>query len=286
MLTPAGLGHNKCGDYDAFEHLTDTLCVAPETVVAVLTAYFDEAGTDASKPAVAVGCYVATNEQWKCFNHDWRWLRDWSGVGKFFHRTDQESFWLHPKTKLWDKAKQITIYQAQHALIHAHGLKGFGGAVIKADYHAAIQGADRRALGNPYEFCLRHCMARIANYLQPDDEIIYVIESGAEGQPHLRHAFELFMADPKLRAALRLNSTDAWGFVSKEKAMPLQAADALAYEMAKQMENLLGTKKRKTRKSFLDLFRSDVDELAWWPKEGLMEACRRVHLDVAWPFDE
>jgi hypothetical protein len=81
--------------YDAFEHLYDAPFLTRDTLVASLAAYFDEAGTDASKPAVAVACYVATAVQWKCFNVDWHWLRDWSGVKKYFHRTDQESFWLH-----------------------------------------------------------------------------------------------------------------------------------------------------------------------------------------------
>src|SRR5580698_3583969 len=96
--------------WDAFEYLCAALCPDKDTPVAVLTAYFDEAGTDSSKPAVAVGGYIATREQWACFNRDWLWLKDWSGVGEFFKRTDQESYWLHDKTKDWDRRKQITVY--------------------------------------------------------------------------------------------------------------------------------------------------------------------------------
>jgi hypothetical protein len=279
----------EVNEYDAFEHLCDAMCISPDTVVAVLTAYFDEAGTDASKPAVAVGCYIATSEQWKCFNYDWRWLRDWSGVGKYFRRTNQESFWLHPETKHWDKAKRASIFQAQHAFIQAHTMAGWAGAVIKTDYDEAIQGVDRTALGTPYEFCLRHCMAGVTRFLAQrpaEDEVLYVIESGAEGEKHLNRAFDLFLADPEIKTSHRLKSSDSWAFLSKEKAMPLQAADALAYETAKEMENRFGSVTRNTRKSLVDLVRLGVDTLGWYPKDKLIEMTKLVHEDARWPYGE
>ena len=257
--------------------------------MATLTAYFDEAGTDSSKPAVAVGCYVATTEQWKRFKLDWIWLKEWQGIKTHFHRTDQESFWLHEDTKGWDRERQKTVYQAQHALIHAHTLRGFAATVIKADYDTVIKGADRRALGNAYEFCLRFCLAAIAGFLDhhPHDTIKYIIESGADGQTHLRHAFQLFLADSKVKEAHRLTDENTWAFWGKEKALPLQAADALAYEVAKEMENQFGPVKRPTRKSFLDLFRGEnLDDITWWPREGLIRASRLVHSDRNWPFKD
>jgi hypothetical protein len=275
--------------YDAIEHVFAALCIRANDPVAVLTAYFDEAGTDASKPAVAVGCYIATCDQWKQFNRGWQWLKEWSGVKDYFHRTDQESFWLHEQTKHWDKRTQIAVYQAQRAFIHAHTIAGWAGTVIKADYDEVIQGQDRRGLGNSYEFCLRHCMAGVTLFLAQrpvEDEILYVIESGAEGEGHLNRAFEIFLTDPEIKASHRLKSKDSWAFVSKEKAMPLQAADALAYESAKEMENRFGAKERYTRKSMVDLVRLGTDNLGWYPKEKLVEMTELVHADVRWPEKE
>jgi hypothetical protein len=274
--------------YDAIEHVFAALCVRESDPVAVLTAYFDEAGTDVKKPAVAVGCYIATCDQWKRFNQDWQWLKDRSGVKTYFRRTDQESFWLHDETKHWDREMQIAVYQAQHAFIHAYTLAGWSGSVIKSDYDDAIQGRDRTALGTPYEFCLRHCMAGVVRFLKErpiEDEILYVIESGAEGEGHLKEAFNKFLANPELKESHRLKSADSWAFVSKKKGMPLQAADALAYEASKEMENRFGETKRWTRKSFLDLVRreDDTDQIAWYPKEKLVEMTELVHADARWP---
>jgi Protein of unknown function (DUF3800) len=273
--------------YDGFAHLCSALCVGEDDFVAVLTAYFDESGTDETKPAVSVGCYLATEAQWKCFNRDWKWLLDWSGIKSYFHRTDQESFWLHEETKDWDREKQITVYQAQHAFIHAYTLRGFAGTVIKTEYDEAIVGADRQAVGDAYEFCLRHCLAGIARFLvdRPTDEIVYVIESGADEEKHLGRAFDLFLTDPECKQMFRLKQRDSWAFVSKERAIPLQAADALAFEVAKEMESRFGPIKRSTRKSFLDLFRGrETDEIAWWPRSKLINVAKmaRAEAELEW----
>jgi hypothetical protein len=268
--------------YDAFDHLCDGLCLEAADVVATLSAYFDESGTDVSKPAVAVACYVATVAQWKCFKADWRRLRRRSGVTGYFHRSEQESFWLHDDTKHWDRERQITVYQAQHAFIHAYTLKGFAGVVIKDEYDAAVTGAIRQALGSAYEFCLRHCLAAIANWLdaeRPNDNISYFIESGGDGEGHLRRAFNLFLDNPELKKAHRLENIYSWAFIGKRNAMPLQAADALAFESAKEMENIYGTVKRQPRLSFLDLFRPEIDDIRWVPKQLLVEYCDAVWAD-------
>jgi hypothetical protein len=269
-------------EYDAFDHLCDGLSLEATDAVATLSAYFDESGTDASKPAVAVGCYVATVAQWKCFKADWLRLRRRSGVKGYFRRSDQESFWLHNDTKHWDKDQRTTLYQAQHAFIHAYTLKGFAGVVIKDDYDTVVTGAIRQAIGSVYEFCLRHCLAAIAKWLdeeRPDDDIAYFIESGADGEGHLRHAFNEFLDNPELKKAHRLENIHSWSFIGKNNAMPLQAADALAFEAAKAMENIYGSTKRNPRLSFLDLYRPGIDDVRWVPKQLLIDYCNAVWAD-------
>jgi hypothetical protein len=267
--------------YDAFEHLCSVMCISPETTVAVLTAFFDEGGTDSSKPAVAVGCYVSTKELWDEFIQSWAKLRDEQHV-EYFRRTDQESFWLHPETADWNKERRTRVFQAQHLLIRKFTLKGFGCTVTKEDYDAEVRGEDRNALGTLYEFCLRHCLADITHWLETrplSDEILYVIESGAEGEGHLKHAFKVFEHDAELKRLHRIKDANSFAFLPKSKAIPLQAADALAYEVAKEAENRFGVIRRPTRLSFLDLYRPDTDRIHWWPREVLARAVAEVHSD-------
>jgi hypothetical protein len=144
-------------------------------------------------------------------------------------------------------------------------------------------GALRQGVGSAYEFCLRHCLAAIAHWLdteRPADDIAYFIESGADGEGHLRHAFNLFLDNPELKKAHRLDNIHSWAFLGKEKATPLQAADALAFEAAKEMENIVGSTKRPARLSFLDLYRPETDNVGWVPKQLLIELRGAVRADT------
>jgi len=165
----------------------------------MFTAYLDEAGTDNSKPAVAVGCYISPQEQWDRFVAEWERLRFREKV-EFYHRTDQES--LKGQFKDWTAEQKVRSYQDQHRIIKTRAQKGFAGAVIKADYNRAITGADLALLGNAYEFCLRHCLSGIAVWFDQwkcDQNVLYVFESGAAGQGHFHQVMELFDRDPELK---------------------------------------------------------------------------------------
>ena len=86
------------------------------------------------------------------------------------------------------------------------------------------------------------------------------------------HPVKLFLENPELREAYRLEGADSWSFKDKRDATPLQAADALAFEAAKEMENCFGAVHRPIRKSAQDLIRPDVDETRWWPRQAIRDA--------------
>jgi hypothetical protein len=241
--------------------------------MATLKAYFDEAGTDKKKPAVTVGCYIATTEQWDLFSYYWGKLRD-EEQAEYFHRVDLES--LQGQFRGWTKDRKERVYRAQHRLIKAYTIRGIAGAVMKADYDEIIVGHERQVLGNAYEFGLRHCLAGVANLaneLGYAHDIEYIFEAGAEGQGHFDAIImKWFRDDPELQALYRVGS---WTFADKKQLLPLQAADALAYEVAKDVENSVGTPFRPVRKSGRDLVRS-TDSLQSWNTQRLVLALEEV----------
>jgi len=256
--------------------------------MAMITTYFDEAGTDNKKPAVAVGCYLASQEDWYRFNPSWAKLKKDDGI-EYFHRTDQES--CRDQFEGWTIDRKIISYQEQHKIIHAHTQHGIGAAVIKADYDEVIVGKDRELLGDAYEFCLRHCLSAITNFANRigySDDIAYVFEAGAEGEKHFNAFMKSAYDAPVLRRQYRIGS---WTFADKKKLLPLQAADALAYELAKEMENAIDQystglstveRERAVRKSALDLLRSS-DEIQYWNRarlEKLQNAAKREAIAV------
>jgi len=67
-----------------------------------------------------------------------------------------------------------------------------------------------------------------------------------------------------------------WTFTDKKSVLPLQAADALAYEAAKEMENgVVDGRKRPIRKSAQDLVRPR-DDLQYWNYERIVRSRDKV----------
>ncbi|HVN89174.1 MAG TPA: DUF3800 domain-containing protein [Candidatus Binataceae bacterium] len=250
------------------------LQISEANEMAMLTVYCDEAGTDEKKPAVAVGCYLSTQERWHLFNPAWARLGTEEGVA-YYHRTDQESF-FGPFVG-WTKARKISSYRSQHEIIKHYTQHGIGAAVIKADYDETIVGKQREILGNYYEWCLRHCLAAInswADKIGYNEDITYLFESGADGQGHFDSVMKMFYDVPTWRSIYRIGR---WAFADKKKTLPLQAADAFAYELAKEMENALERyskalpiepRRRSVRKSAEDLIR-ETDDIQYWNRPRL-----------------
>jgi hypothetical protein len=92
-------------------------------------------------------------------------------------------------------------------------------------------------------FCMR-AIARWADRRSCNDPIEYVFERGAEGQVEVENMLRFVGRDPDLKALFRLNT---WSFGSKRNlvlkkmcfpaVIPLQAADYLAYESYRQLDN-------------------------------------------------
>jgi hypothetical protein len=77
-------------------------------------------------------------------------------------------------------------------------------------------------------------------------------------------------ATPATRAFWHIKG---WSFQDKD-VLPLQAADVIAYEVFKHVENQILDKgeKRDVRLSMLDLYRPcDENYLKWWSRERLID---------------
>jgi hypothetical protein len=100
--------------------------------------------------------------------------------------------------------------------------------------------------------------------------INWVFEKGAEGQGQVAQMFTELDRDSVLSKEYRIGT---WGFACKD-VVPLQAADTLAYEIFKQVENQIVDRgeKRDVRFSVKDLLRpQDLPYLKYWDKARLRE---------------
>jgi hypothetical protein len=216
-------------------------------MVAVLQGYFDDSGTHDGSRVVAIGGFIAREEQWQEFEREWK-ERVLSQC-KVFRMADLENgygeFAGWPKEKkhsLINTVTEIALRYAKHAV---------SGLVIAQDYDEIVpQWAKKiEAFGDEYNFCFQMCIGQSMQYvdlldpLMPDEEkIAFMFEQQKKHEGITRDNYTLIkeFRDPQ-------NRMGAFGFGTKQDFHPLQLADFFAYESYKHLDNLVQKSGRDIR---------------------------------------
>ena len=211
-----------------------------------LQGYFDESGTHAGSPAIAVAGYISTVEQWSQFTVEWK-----EALGEFgmpdsaaFHMTDFVNRKKHFKG--WTEGERRARLARLIQIINRHVIASVAIAVPGAAYAAVMSDKAKRVTGGAYGLATFACMMDAATLLEPSFpsvRIAYAFESGAKGIGQIMKVFQENFNNPVQRAKLKLAGLTLAG---KEVA-PLQAADILAYEMFKHLPRQLGVEARRPR---------------------------------------
>lgn len=213
----------------------------------MLKAYFDESGTQGDSPVMAVCGFVFPAAQARKFTREWRQaLADYSLP--FFH---MKQFWprqgpfkgLTPEDRdaLLERLVGIILDRAVHGTITS---------IDPREYRQIVSARRRSEFGSAYAVCSFLTLVGVGSWARENNmgnEIAYFFE---EGDPHAAEA-ALHMAgiaqDPD---AKRLTCHSAHTFTSCMKAVPLQAADLLAWEWVKFSVETRMNRVRLARASF------------------------------------
>src|SRR5712692_5615712 len=169
--------------------------------------FFDESGTHGDSAAVVVGGYISSEEQWEEFDREWTQLLRQEGVSGL-HRVDIENFRREFTPEHgWDRARQIRVLQAAHDIIKRRTTIGTGGALIQADYEAAMPPVVKRAFGTAYGWLVHESIVGVGHWAERARHlslIQYVFEAGARGRHHVDRIFKSLESDPKYRDLCRI----------------------------------------------------------------------------------
>src|SRR5437868_5022689 len=93
----------------------------------MLTAYFDESGTDGRSPIVAVGGHLSTVERWEAFQLEWKGFLQNNGV-QTFHATDLiHGYGEFTKDRGWNKKRAESALRIADKIVSKHILYGVVG---------------------------------------------------------------------------------------------------------------------------------------------------------------
>jgi len=246
----------------------------------MLSAYFDESGTDASNRVAVVAGYVGSDFQWRRFCKRWDVALSLENV-KIMHRSDLENFQGEfTEAKGWCPTRRNLFVPKFQSIIKRHTYSAVSAAVVKKDFNLVMPPWVGSLFGGVYGWCAFMCVVAMRGWCEErrhSERINWTFESGSEVPAcEIDEMFRVLQL-PDLRDLYRIGSVT---FDTKD-LKPLQAADVVAYEVFKHTENqvLDSGAMRKKRLSALDLFREqDEPYSTFWDKDrmnGWLSDCDR-----------
>jgi Protein of unknown function (DUF3800) len=228
---------------------------ARERVMCMLAAYFDESGTHAGSPVICMSGYVAGVEQWIDFSRNWQdVLKPYSekyGID-CFHMTDFEA--RQPPFDKLGKHERINLIESLIRIINSRIQYGVGVGFLQADFDRAFKGMEDMVCG-AWGLCASICLTVLhswADLKSYDEPFAYIFEQGARHSGAFKAAYDKSQIEAKAGKEYRLGS---FTLDDRRRALPLQAADILAYEAYKYNYNLIHNPHIAVRKSLDKLLR-------------------------------
>ena len=239
----------------------------------MLTAYFDESGTDRNQStALTVAGYGSTGEMWQRFELEWKQMLVDYGLD-YFHMAELAHFTKQFKEdKGWDEPRRVSVLERAHDIINRHVLQDFDSSLVWADYDEVIKSYRRRSPPSAYAVLVNACLSQVGKWATERGHagnIRYVLESGVDGEGWVKRNYERAGKDSAARESFHFGGLT----YDKKHKLQLQAAHINAYESRLQMQNrVVSGKLRKTRESFMNLKgQSGYVSVRYFDREGLRE---------------
>src|SRR5208282_2655323 len=213
----------------------------------MFSAYFDESGTHAGSPVLAVAGYMGFADKWARFEEKWERVLKAYSVEVPFHMTDFEN--RQQGFKHLEGRTRNQFFTQLVRIISEAALFGFGAAVSLADYEKLVKGPVKNSLGTPYTLCTQQCLLLVSRWMDEflyEGQVAYFFEAGVLRASETAEVWQKIIKDDKERRRCKALSIR---FASKRDLRPLQAADILAYETWKHLKNTLAGSPRQRRES-------------------------------------
>jgi hypothetical protein len=239
--------------HPAIEHLSTSIGLKDNDLMAMVTVYFDDSGTHQQSDIAVASCFISDVRRWKQFDTEWQTVLQEEGIADSgFHMADFVA--QKPPFDGWGKTKRDRTVKGLVAVINKCAIIGTTTALTKSDYDRFVTGKLRDKLGhNHYTFAVQSCMAHIEEWrigmldTQPYE---YVFDLMGKGKHEILDLFDSLI-EHKLAVRFGIEPR-GYSFQDRRSLLPLQASDILAWESNKYIREYQTTA-RTPRGSFLSL---------------------------------
>jgi hypothetical protein len=240
----------------------------------VLTVFADESADEQKQRVFAVGGLIGRREEWDALKVVWNARTG----GKVFHAADCESD--EGEYKGIDHRENLKLY-ADLAGILAGGnnLLGFGVAIDLAKYHMIFPGLPD---DQPYYLCFHDVVKYFASvgYLHiPREPVNFTFHRHVNRQYNATVLYDYMVHLPEWKFCDYIGETVSF---ADERAVGIQAADLIAREAMKHLDNQIGPAPRLPRASIRTLGRSNRFKFHFYVEGSLLALAKMAQaLDLS-----
>jgi hypothetical protein len=245
----------------------------------MLQAYIDDSGWDGQSPVFVLAGYVAKQEQWEAFALEWQKALDHPEPAPIaVLKTNQIYRNNVPNTMFhgWTNEQRDERLKLLIRAISNHVLHGIVSVIPIEPYQRLMKGKfNPDALDQPYFLSFFGVLVRLlklSHTLKLGDKLDLIFDEQAIDKAMLTAQFEKCMAvaPPRLRELC----AGMPKFKSDEEALPLQAADLLAWHARRYYYDQYSGKEPQNEISnvfFAHMFLPEHDIFDAWTEERLIE---------------
>lgn len=246
----------------------------------MLKAYMDDSGTHADSPVCLIAGYWGGTNQWKQFEQRWKLVLDRHKVDEFHAKV----FWGRDASKErigpykgWSDRKRHAFMEELLRVIGSVKVHPFAFGVLSSEWSKRtswqkkiLSGGSGKSLNNapqnPMFMSFQTAILRICRYCHEGVAMHFVMDSNANTNGWSAICYN------KAKKEL---ATSEWGhlkpenlgdlvFSDSKKALPLQAADLLAYEAFKYAKWAKGDSKARMRREYALALRNYKSKEDFW----------------------
>ena len=201
----------------------------------MLTAFFDDSGTDGSGPFCVIAGYISDVERWKAFSD--AWAGELQADPRISHLKMTEAnnrrgpFWG------WDIVARDRKIERLAEIISQYAIGGLASIVSHKAYLREAKGFLPDTIDNPYWLCFQRVIlesARIYGHECAGGKINFVFDTQGEG--YERRAALIHSGWEKAQSTAYQPLVGSITFASDLDILPLQAADLLAWHIRRRSD--------------------------------------------------
>lgn len=196
--------------------------------------------------------FMASDVEWGKLQRKWKQRVKKAGVSRF-HAANINGY--TEEFAGWTPARSKDFVVPLLNIIKHRLMAGFSFAMLLEDYEQYTSPIAKAKLGSPYLCCFKHCItmaAQAMNSMPPEDKFAVILDRHAE-EKEARDLFYKIKDDSNVPYRHRLATCVPGGW---EEYTPLQAADMIAYDTFKLLDDTHFRGKTEWRKSLKALYES------------------------------